>query len=286
MDPELLADYQCECGENPLWHHAEKCVYWVDIPSGRLFRYSSETGVHQPCFQSAEALGGFTLQADGALLLFLARGAVKRWREWGVSTVIEEIPDERETRFNDVIADPVGRVFCGTMPTASRLGRLYRLDLDGTITKVLDDVGCPNGMGFTRDYKRMYFTDSAKGEIYLFDYDKSSGALSNRRVFLSMPKEQGCPDGMTVDAEGFVWSAIWDGSCAIRFAPDGREDRRIPFPVKKVSSLTFGGDNYTDVYVSTAGGLQKETDGAGAGGLYWFTSPVPGVPEFPSRILL
>src|SRR4029079_13276105 len=148
VQPELIADYACVTGEGPLWHPAEQRVYWVDIPKGRLFRYHPASGAHEICFEG-EVLGGFTIQADQSLLLFMARGAVKIWRDGTLTTVIDEIPEERESRFNDVIADPAGRVFCGTMPTKDRLGRLYRLDLDGTLRKLLDDIGCSNGMGFT-----------------------------------------------------------------------------------------------------------------------------------------
>jgi sugar lactone lactonase YvrE len=283
MEPELVADYQCITGEGPLWHPDEKRVYWLDIPTGRMFRYEPATGKHEQCYQG-EVVGGFTIQDDGALLLFMARGAVKIWREGQLTTVIEEIPDERTTRFNDVIADPMGRVFCGTMPTKERLGRLYRLDPDGTLTKLLEGIGCSNGMGFTPDRKHMYYTDSPKREIYIFDYDQDSGAITNQRVFVRTPEGEGIPDGMTVDAEGYVWGARWDGGCLVRYAPDGTEVLRIQFPAKKVSSVTFGGEDYTDIYVTTAGGNKKETEGWGAGGLFRINLGIRGVPEFRSRI--
>jgi sugar lactone lactonase YvrE len=283
MDPELIADYACNTGEGPLWHPTERRVYWVDIPAGRIFRYDPATGAHEQCYQG-EVVGGFTIQADGALLLFMARGAVKVWREGTLTTVIEEIPEERESRFNDVHADPEGRVFCGTMPSPAGPGRLYRLDPDGTLTRLLEGVGCSNGMAFTPDLSQMYYTDSGKREIYLFDYDRSTGALTNQRLFQRTPEDEGVPDGMTVDAEGYIWSARWDGGCLVRCAPDGTEERRIHFPAKKVSSVTFGGETYEDMYVTTAGGDHKETDGAGAGALFRVRAGIRGVPEFASRI--
>jgi len=285
MEPELIADYRCVTGENPLWHPSEKRLYWVDIPTGRMFRYDPATGIHEQCYEG-EDIGGFTIQADGALLLFMAKGAVKIWREGECTTVIDEVPDERESRFNDVIADPVGRVFCGTMPTKHRLGRLYRLDTDGTLTKLLDGVGCSNGMGFTPDRKHMYYTDSARREIYIFDYDMDTGTIANRRVFVRVPEGEGVPDGMTVDEEGYVWSALWDGGCLVRYAPDGTEVLRIHFPARKVSSVTFGGEDYTDIYVTTAGGNDKGKEGPGAGALFRLNLGIRGVPEFPSRINL
>jgi D-xylonolactonase len=289
MKPELIADYECVTGEGPMWHPMEQKVYWCDIPRGRLFRYDPATGEHEMCYEGEEALGGFTVQADGALLFFMARGAVKIWREGELTTVIDEIPDERESRFNDVIADPEGRVFCGTMPTPERLGRLYRLDTDGTLTRMLDGVGTSNGMGFTPDRKQMYYTDTRKHEIYLFDYGRASGEIGNRRVFVHVPHGdespgEGGPDGMTVDAEGYVWSARWGGRCLVRYAPDGREVQRVLFPALKVSSVIFGGADYTEMYVTTAGGHQKEIDGPGSGALFRLRPGIKGVPEFYSRV--
>lgn len=283
MKPELIADYQCVCGENPLWHPIEKQLYWTDIPTGRMFRYDPSTGEHEQFYQG-QIVGGFTIQAEGTLLLFMARGAVKVWRNGELIDVLEEIPDERDSRFNDVIADPEGRVFCGTMPTKDRLARLYQLHADGELIKLLDGIGISNGMGFTPDRKRMYYTDTSKHAIYVFDYDQNSGIISNQNTFIVVPEGEGAPDGMTVDAEGYLWSARWGGSCLVRYSPDGSEERRIHFPVKKISSVTFGGKDYTDIYVTTAGGNNRREEGASAGALFRINLGIKGVPEFFSRI--
>ena len=283
MQPELIADYQCACGEGPLWHPLEKKLYWVDIPTGRLFRYEPATGAHETVLET-EPIGGFTIQADGALLLFMAKGAVKLWRNGKLTPVIAGLPDECSSRFNDVIADPAGRVFCGTMPSRQGPGRLYRLSTNGGINKVLDGVQCSNGMAFTPDRKRMYYTDSFRHEIYIFDYDWRSGELTNRRLFVRVPAAQGFPDGMTVDAEGRVWSAMWDGHCLIRYSPKGKVLLRVAFPAKKVSSLIFGGADYSDIYVTTAGGNNKQTEGKRAGALFRVRLGIKGVAEFASRI--
>jgi D-xylonolactonase len=121
-------------------------------------------------------------------------------------------------------------------------------------------------------------------EITFFDYDRQTGAISNRRLFVQNHPDEGLPDGMTVDAEGCVWSARWDGGCLVRFAPDGRELLRIPFPARKVSSVIFGGPDYTDMYVTTAGGDDKPNEGHGAGALFRLNLGIQGVPEFLSRI--
>jgi D-xylonolactonase len=285
IKPKIVADTKLVTGEGPLWHPMEQKLYWLDIPNGSIFRYDPATGNHERVYKG-DMIGGFTIQEDGALLLFMEKGAVKIWRDGELTPVIDEIPEERDTRFNDVMADPEGRVFCGTMPAKDHLGRLYRLDPDGSLTTILDGIGISNGMGFTPNRKQMYYTDSAKGEIYLFDYDQASGNISNQRVFLKVQESEVLPDGLTVDAEGYIWSARWNGSCVVRIAPDGAEDFRVSFPAKKVSSLTFGGKEFKDIYVTTAGGDNREEEGSGAGALFHLDLGVQGVPEFFSRIRL
>lgn len=285
MTPQIVVDHKSVVGECPLWHPFDKKLYWIDIPKGSILRYDPETGNHEE-FYSGEVIGGFTIQEDGALLLFLERGAVKILKDGETLTVIDEISEELDTRFNDVIADPKGRVFCGTMPAKDHKARLYRLDADGSITKILDGIGISNGMGFTPDRRQMYFTDSPRGKIYLFDYDLKIGKIKNQRVFVTVPESEGVPDGMTVDKEGCIWSARWDGGCLIRYKPDGKEDLRIQFPAKKISSVTFGGKDYRDIYVTTAGGDKREEEGPDAGALFYLNLDIQGVPEFLSNISL
>jgi D-xylonolactonase len=286
VEPRIIADFQCETGEGPLWHPDERRLYWVDIPRGRLLRWDPATG-HSEAFDVGAAVGGFTIQADGALLLFMAKGAVTLWRGGAiVDTVLDSLPDELDNRFNDVIADPAGRVFCGTMSAPSHPGRLYRLNLDGTVTQLLDGIGTSNGLGFTPDHTGLYFTDTGARTIYLFDYDARTGDIANRRVFVHVLDEgdNGRPDGMTVDAEGCVWSAMWDGARVVRYSPEGRELMRLAFPAPKTSCVTFGGDDCTDMFVTTAGGHIRDRDGPHAGALFHVDAGIAGVPEFQSRI--
>ena len=287
LTPELVADTTCALGEGPLWHPGEAQLYWTDITGGRLYRYSPATGQHEACYSGAP-VGGFTVQADGSLLLFMERGAIKRWdpRDGSLTTFFEEIPEVRESRFNDVSADPAGRVFCGTMGMPNRDGRLYRLDTDGTLHTALEGVGISNGIGFTPDHTRMFYTDTILNRIDVFDYDVASGGLSNRRIFAEVPESGGLPDGLTVDAEGGVWGARWDGSCLVRYTPDGREETRVTFPARKVSSAAFGGPDSRDLYVTTAGGDDRENEGSGAGALFRLRPRVPGLPDFVSRVRL
>ncbi len=283
MNLELIADYNCIVGEGPMWHPIENAVYWADIPQGRIFRYDPRTTEHGLIFKGGE-VGGFTVQDDGSLLLFMESGAVASLRQGKLECLIDEIESERDTRFNDVIADPAGRVFCGTMPSDSHLGSLYRLETDGSISHVLGGIGISNGMGFTPDGKQMYYTDSPTHNIYIFDYDIATGELSNQRVFVNTGENDGIPDGMTVDAEGYVWSARWDGSSLVRYSPQGEQVNRIWFPARKVSSVIFGGEDYTDMYVTTAGGQDKTGEGPGAGCLYKINLGISGKREYLSKV--
>lgn len=288
MQVELIADYGCVCGENPLWHPDEKRLYWVDIETGRIFRYDPAAGSHEQCLGlDGEMIGAFTLQSDGSFLLFMSGGAVKSWRNGTLTTVVDRLPGEEDGRFNDVIADPEGRVYCGTMSTVvgARRGSLYRLDRDGSIRKVLTEVGLSNGMGFTPDRRQMYYTDSMAHEIYLFDYDPATGVLANRRVFAQVPDVY--PDGLTVDAEGYVWGARAFGGCVVRYDPAGKEVARISFPdALGVTSVAFGGPDFSDLYVTSLGGNDKEKLGAASGALFRVRTGVRGLPEFRSRVAL
>ena len=283
MRVEMVADGRCILGEGPLWHPVERRLYWVDIDRGRLYRYDPSSAGHELCYEG-EPVGGLTVQADGSLLLFMARGAVAIWKAGSLDCVIREIPDARHTRFNDVVADPAGRVFCGTMPWQEGPGRLYRLDRDGTLDVVLETVGIPNGMGFTPGGDGMYFTDSAEDTISLFDYDETTGELGDRREFVRIINEAGVPDGLAVDSQGFVWSARWDGWAVCCYSPAGVEVLRPGLPAAKITSVAFGGEDLADLYVTTAGAGERRANGPGAGSLFRLRPGVKGRAEFPSRI--
>ena len=287
MEPRCVVDLPCQTGEGPAWHAEEEVLYWVDIPAGVLFAFDPVSGKNERVFERVGgAIGEFTIQQDGSLLLFMDRGAIGIWRrgQEELEILVEEIEPERASRFNDVIADPQGRVYCGTMPTAGIGGRLYRLDPDASLTELLDEVGCSNGMGFTPTDDQLFFIDSPTKKISRFEYDPSTGDLSGRAVFVDSQHDDGVPDGMTVDEEGCVWCARWDGACLVRYSPSGEPLLRIDFPVRKVSCATFGGPDLQDLYVTTAGGQDRDTNGALAGSLFHLRPGVRGRAEFRSRV--
>ncbi|MFC7020801.1 MULTISPECIES: SMP-30/gluconolactonase/LRE family protein [Haloarcula] len=294
-DPSIVVDVACETGEGPLWHPDEGRLYWADIPRGRIYRHDPDSGDHELVYEDeTERIGGFTFQEDGSLLLFQEAGAVRRLdrADGGVRTVVDPDPDRFHERFNDVIADPEGRVFAGVMPDTERdrPGQLYRLDTDGTFELVREACTLPNGMGFTPDRSQFYFTDTGlvdpdnPGYIYRYDYDVATGAISDPEVVVECDEFDGYPDGMTVDETGAVWSAFWDGNALHRFSAEGSHEEAVEFDPRKVSSLTFGGPDYETAYVTTACVKTRETEGEGAGSLYTVDLGVGGVPEFRSAI--
>ena len=279
-EPEPVANYHCHTGENPLWDEREQRVYWVDIPPGKLYR-ADAAGAHELFFRGPEPIGGFTLQEDGSLLLFEVDG-FSRLSKDGVRTRLVSGVDPDMERFNDVIADPEGRVFAGTIGRDDRRGGLYRVDRGGRVTRLFQGTGISNGMGFTTDLKRFYWTCSTTRRIYRFDYGRASGELSRRTLWYEAPEGEGTPDGMAVDEKGDVWTARWDGFALLRLSPEGERLEKIAFPVGKVSSAAFGGERLDTLYVTTAGGAPDADTADGT--LYRVRVGVPGRPEFRSRI--
>ena len=286
---ELVAPLACTIGENPLWHAEEEKIYFLDIPAGEVFAYDPAVRQSRVVCRT-RVTGGFTIQEDGSLLLFQDGHIALLSRDGSVREVASG-QCRGNGRFNDVIADPEGRVFAGAL---GGNGKLFRYDLDGTVTEILDGLGIPNGMGFTPDLTGMYFTDSVPREIYYFDYDRKTGELSNRRVFARIPLAEGVPDGMAVDDEGFVWTAVWYGGRLKRYAPDGRLDREIAIPATQSSALAFGGPGLTDIYVTSAANDESDslappgydTSFHRGGGLYHVAQGSRGKLPFRSRLFL
>jgi len=280
--PEPVANYHCITGENPLWDEREGRLYWEDIESGRLFRVDHASGEHE-CFYRGDVLGGFSFQEDGSLLLFEV-DRIAQLEKNGKRRVVVAGIDGGMQRFNDVIADPEGRVFAGTIGKTDESGGLFRVDLDGTVTPIWRGTGCANGMGFTPNLRQFYWTCSTCRVIYLADYDQSTGALSNRREFYVAPPAEGIPDGLTVDRQGSLWSARWGGSSLLQFSSEGALQQAVTLPVSRVSSAAFGGPELDTLYITTAGG--QVTDEGIDGTLYRLRVPVPGRVEFRSRVCL
>jgi sugar lactone lactonase YvrE len=274
-----VANYHCEVGENPLWDERTGRLYWEDIDTGRLFRADHATLEHE-CFYRGPTVGGFTFQDDGALLLFEA-DRIALLKD-GARRVLKEGIDSDMTRFNDVIADPEGRVYAGTIGKTLGSGGLYRVERDLSVTCLWKGTGCSNGMGWSVDLSRFYWTDSTSREIYVCDYDRASGELRNRRVVYEAPEAEGTPDGLTLDVQNRIYTARWGGSSVLEMTETGELVGRIELPVTRVSSACFGGPELDTLYVTTAGG--REGAATADGTLYRVKLGTKGRPEFRSRI--
>ncbi len=282
MISTLLNDH-CELGENPLWNGDDDSLYWTDITGGKVHRFDLASGRHEVIYRG-EPVGGFTFQANGDLLLFRVNDIALLEPDGGRVDSLKEFSDDGAARFNDVIADPEGRVFAGTIGRTDASGGLYRVDRDGAVTLLFRGTGVSNGMGFSPDLRVFYWTCSTRRRIYAFDYDGATGVLTRERVLYQAAEAEGFPDGMTVDRDGNIWSARWDGFSVVQHAPDGRVLAKFPFPVAKVSSLCFGGPALDEFFVTTAGGMPGNDTADGS--VYRWRAGASGLPEFRSRVLI
>jgi sugar lactone lactonase YvrE len=225
------------------------------------------------------AAGGFVLAVRGGFAGFDLATDRKQW-------IADTEAATPTNRMNDGKVDSKGRFWAGSMAYAEvgREGSLYRLDQDHSVTKVLSRLGISNGLGWSPDDKVMYHIDSLSGGVDAYDFNVQTGNITNGRRLIDVNRAEGTPDGMTVDAQGFVWVALWNGWGVRRYGPDGTLDREIKLPVRQVSCCTFGGPNLRDLYITTAArGLSAEDldEQPAAGGLFRHQPGVAGLPSTP-----
>ncbi len=287
---EMIADFKNRVGEGPVWDPKRQILNWTDIQTGRLFEYDPATGESRKIYQG-EYVGGFANNKSGGMVVASWSG-IGLWREGEEITYIHRgMMRGKPMRFNDVAAGPRGQFFAGTYHFEfGDVGELYRFDPDGSINTVEENVGISNGIGFSPDLKTVYYADTTKRSTWAYDFDADTGEFSDRRDFATYENEAGAPDGLTVDAEGFVWQAMWGGACVIRIDPDGKEERRVSFPATQTSSAMFGGKDLNELYVTTAwNGTGEEPKGRYDGGLhrggelYRITLDFQGKPEFETN---
>jgi sugar lactone lactonase YvrE len=252
---EPVGDVTAVLGEGPYWRPGDGALLWADIPRGLLHMtrvQPTETITIELDEVSAAfpAVGGGILTAGGRRLTLRA---ARPGEGWGGRTVAEA-PAREGVRFNDAAVDPAGRVWVGSMDVKERepLGELYRLDSGGTLTPVVKGTTVSNGLGWSPDGTRMYYTDSPMRRIDMFDYDQATGEAFQRRLFADLSATDGFPDGLTVDADGYVWAAMFGGGTLRRFTPAGQPDAVVPLPVSQPTSCAFGGPGLADLFVTTA----------------------------------
>jgi sugar lactone lactonase YvrE len=279
----LLIDAKAEVGEGPVWDDQSGELLWVDITSRRLHRYRLAAGTSE-FMNLPGSVGAIALREAGGYILALEDGfwMLDKWGDPPRRLVSVEA-EITANRMNDGKCDRSGRFWAGTMALDSSrgAGSLYRLDRDGKVVKMLNEITISNGIAWSSDDNACYFVDSATGGIDVFDYAASSGTITNRRTLIREAPESGLPDGMTVDAQGYLWVAFWGGWSIRRYSPEGQLDKVVRLPVSQVSSCTFGGAGFSQLYVTSARtGLSDDElrRQPSAGGIFICNPGVVGLP--------
>jgi sugar lactone lactonase YvrE len=200
-------------------------------------------------------VGSLALRESDGLVLAVSEGFVALDPQTGHMELLGAAEsDDPTTRMNDGKVDPAGRFWAGTMGVDHRTGAgtLYRLDADRTVTPMVRPVTISNGLDWSLDGRTMYYIDTRTRRVDQFDFDAATGAIANRRPLIEIPEGAGSPDGMTLDSEGYLWVALWNGWCVQRYAPDGTPDMRIEVPAAETSSCTFGGRTLDQLFITTA----------------------------------
>ncbi len=292
---QLLSNQELSCGEGPLWDTESRSLFWTDCGGEAVYGMQPESGMISTLITGLQ-VGGLALHASGGLVL----GGGKGFFHWkpgeGTRLISNRCGDIEVNHINDIIADPAGRVFGGQEAFREHqnyeTGYLFRIDTDGSCSVAEEGMHLSNGMGFSPSCDRFYLVDSIRRTVYAYDYHLDTGQISNRTSLISFSREEGLPDGLTVDREGFIWVARWFGAAVSRYDPDGRLERNVELPAAQISSLTFGGESCKDIFVTSAASLWEsplappthDFSTHRGGGVYRITQPIEGKPEFKAKV--
>ena len=282
MEFTIALDVKAELGEGPIWDAARQRLLFVDIMRGLVHDFDPVSGddrvlnVHEP-------VSVVVPSAQGDYIIGTQSGFYRMDPSDGHTTRIALVDTNIVgNRMNDGYVDSRGRFWAGTMSMMGRAhGSLYRLDPDLRVMRMVGGVSVSNGVDWSPDDRFMYYVDTHTGRIDVFDFDADTGNIANRRPLVNVPHTAGHPDGMIVDAEGFLWLALWAGGAIHRYAPDGRLDRAYPTPMSHPTKCAFGGPDLSDLYVTSAS-IELKADARAAqphaGSLYRARPGVKGRP--------
>lgn len=250
--PACIVDCKNILGEGPVWVEREEALYWVDIKGLRVFRRSIDGDVTS--WETPLRIGSLAPRSSGGFIAGTERGFAAVDLDQGTFEVLfHPEPHLPTNRFNDGKVDPRGLFWAGTMDDEEKVaqGALHRLHPDLSSVNVDEGYHVTNGPAFSPDGTVMYHNDSARQVTYAFDLDEAGNA-SNRRVFARYGDGDGYPDGMTVDSEGCLWIAFWDGWCLRRYSPRGECLTKIDVPVARPTSCAFGGRDLDLLFITSA----------------------------------
>ena len=243
-----------QLGEAPVWHPGERRLYWVDILHPAVYRFDPETGVNDFC-DPGKLVSAILFGADGSKRVASQDGIeTLDFENCRLSPYVDPENGFVRNRLNDAKVDPGGAIWVGSMclDASKPSGGLYRVAPDGGVERKDSGITVANGLDWSPDFRTLYFVDTIPGRIYAYDFQPSTGILSNKREFAAVPDDEGRPDGLCVDEEGGVWCAIWDGWRVNRYTPDGSLDRVLDLPVPRPTSVAFGGVNLETLYITSA----------------------------------
>jgi len=283
--PQPLGNPPCELAECPMWNVGEQALYWTDIPNGTIWKYDPTHDTTHKVWQGDRQVGGLAFATDGRLVLCTDQGVALLDPTAGRVEPVEMwwVPLAADERFNDVTTDSVGRLLAGTLTERRTEGVLYRMEAGRRPVAMLRDLHTSNGMAFRPEERLFYHTDSRPGIITRYLYDPATGDISDPVLIYQGGDEAGSPDGLTIDREGCLWTACYRGGRVQRLSPEGRALAEIRLPTANVTSVTFGGADLRDLYITTA-----RRQGAGpedpGGQVFRVRVAVGGRPEWPVRL--
>lgn len=255
--PQLvnLDNSTCLLGESPIWDAINERILWLDILKREIHQFSPSMQ-ERKTVQLNKIPGCIALNSRGEMLAAVEDGFASVDVATGKLKMLAEVEKGNvDNRFNDGKYDASGRFWAGTMSMSGKpgAGNLYALETNGSVTLKIEGVGCSNGMAWSPDNSKFYYIDSPTKQVVSYDFDLDSGDISGKRVVINFSSADGIPDGMTIDSEGMIWIALWDGWRIIRVNPvTGHMLESVSLPVSKVTSCTFGGDQLQDLYITSA----------------------------------
>ncbi|MQA86719.1 MAG: SMP-30/gluconolactonase/LRE family protein [Streptosporangiales bacterium] len=275
---EQVTEPLAEHGEGPVWDAANNVLYWVDMLAGDILSLPAGGVVARAHVSKVAAV--VRPRRQGGLVVAVENGFAVIDPGQREPRIVAEVFHDPAIRMNEGGCDPQGRFYCGSMAydRTPGLGTVYRLDPDGSVHVVLEDVTISNGLAWSLDGGTVYYVDTPTRRIDAFDFDAATGTFANRRPAVHVEDTDGRPDGMTIDAEGCLWVALFGGSAVRRYTPDGKVDTVIELPVSQVTACTFGGPGLDELYITTSRqglppGVQPD-----AGALFRARPGVRGVP--------
>lgn len=275
MRVEQLTGPEVYHGEGPVWFPGWGGLRFVDMLAGDIMTLMGDGTLERQHVASVAA--AVRPRQGGGAVIGVERGFALEDPD-GTVRILPEVWSDTGIRMNDGGCDPDGRFHCGSMAydQAPGAASVYRLDSDGSIEVVLDRVTVSNGLEWSPDGTRAYYNDTATSAISVFDYDREAG-LTNRRIFAELP-DGGSPDGLTVDAEGGVWTAAYDGGAVYRYSSTGVLEERLAVPARKVTACTFGGEGLDRLFITTSQENADTRDDPLAGSLFFADVGVRGMP--------